>query len=62
MRINMSDSLINNVTQLKEFLKGSKRFDLSLEDSSINAEGRWVVYVPCHIRWYMIFPWITNWK
>ena len=27
MQINMSDSLINNVTQLKEFLKGSKRFD-----------------------------------
>ena len=38
MQINMSDSLINNVTQLKEFLKGSKRFDLSLEDSSIEEK------------------------
>ena len=38
MQINMSDSLINNVTQLKEFLKGSKRFDLSLEDSLIEEK------------------------
>ena len=38
MQINMSDSLINNVTQLKEFLKGSKRFDLSLEDSPIEEK------------------------
>ena len=38
MQINMNDSLINNVTQLREFLKGSKRFDLSLEDSSIEEK------------------------
>jgi hypothetical protein len=38
MQINMNDSLINNVTQLREFLKGSKRFDLSLRKSSIEEK------------------------
>ena len=31
IKINMNDSLINNVTQLREFLKGSQRFDFSLK-------------------------------
>ena len=38
MQINMNDSLINNVTQLREFLKGSQRFDFSLRKSSIEEK------------------------
>ena len=34
----MNDSLINNVTQLREFLKGSQRFDFSLRKSSIEEK------------------------
>jgi len=35
MQITMNDSLINNVTQLRAFLKGSQKFNLSLRESSI---------------------------
>ena len=35
MEINMNDSRIINVTQIKEFLKGSQGFDLSLKEADI---------------------------
>jgi hypothetical protein len=38
MQINMNDSLINNITQLREFLKGSQKFDLSLRNASIDEK------------------------
>lgn len=28
---------------------------------TLPSEGRWVVYVPCHIRVYMLLPWALNW-
>src|SRR3989344_5067843 len=35
MQINMNDSLICNITQLREFLKASQQFNFSLRESSI---------------------------
>ena len=35
MQITMNDSLINNITQLRAFLKGSQKFNLSLREFSI---------------------------
>jgi hypothetical protein len=28
---------------------------------TLPAEGKWVLYVPCHVRWYMVIPWVMNW-
>lgn len=28
---------------------------------TLPEEGKWILYVPCHIRWYMLIPWALNW-
>jgi hypothetical protein len=38
MDITMDDSRITNVTQIREFLKGSIKFNLSLKESSIEEK------------------------
>jgi len=42
MEINMNDSRIINVTQIKEFLKGSQGFDLSLKEADIEEKYQFI--------------------
>jgi hypothetical protein len=42
MDITMDDSRINNVTQIREFLKGSQRFDLSLQKAAIEDKYEFI--------------------
>lgn len=42
MEITMDDSRINNVTQIREFLKGSIKFDLSLRAASIEKKYQFI--------------------
>ncbi|MBI4991556.1 integrase [Candidatus Gottesmanbacteria bacterium] len=42
MEITMDDSLISNVTQIREFLKGSIKFDLSLRDAEIERKYEFI--------------------
>jgi hypothetical protein len=38
MKINMNDSRITNISQLRDFLKGTQKFDLSLRNGSIEEK------------------------
>ena len=38
MEITMNDSRINNITQIREFLKGSQGFDFSLRNALIDEK------------------------
>lgn len=42
MKLTMNDSRIINVTQLREFLKGSQKFDLSLREASLEEKYRFI--------------------
>jgi hypothetical protein len=42
MDITMDDSRITNVTPLREFLKGSIKFDLSLRTASIEKKYQFI--------------------
>lgn len=42
MQINMNDSRITSITQIKDFLKGSQGFDLSLRESSVEEKYKFI--------------------
>jgi len=42
MKINMDDSRINNITQLRAFLKGSQQLDLSLRKAGIEEKYKFI--------------------
>ena len=42
MKIDMNDSRILSIAQIKDFLKGSQRFDLSFDGSSINEKYKFI--------------------
>ena len=42
MKITMNDSRIIHITQLKDFLKGSQKFDLSLRNASIEEKYKFI--------------------
>lgn len=42
MHINMDDSRVVNLTQLKAFLEGAKKFDLSLRDGTIDEKYQFI--------------------
>lgn len=42
MKINMNDSRFTNINQLKDFLKGSQKLDLSLRDAGIEEKYKFI--------------------
>jgi len=42
MEITMNDSHITNITQIKEFLKGSQGFDFSLRNAPIEKKYKFI--------------------